>query len=123
MTLYIDSFENGAVKVALISERQTIGLVFVLDYQRGRVYTDLEDGGLIHGTTAIEEADVRAYATFFYKVFSNGIAELMVEGCEPIDCDVVIPVNMMMTVSADQAIQEQVDKFRNSPERRVPPAV
>jgi hypothetical protein len=51
-----------------------------------------------------DENDVRAYATFFCNVFSNGIAELTCGDIEPIDCEVVIPVNMMMTVSADQTI-------------------
>ena len=59
-----------------------------------------------------DENDVQAYATFFYKVFSNGIAELTCEDIEPIDCEVVIPVNMMMTVSADQAIAEMVEQFK-----------
>jgi len=35
-----------------------------------------------------DENDVKAYATFFYKVLSNGIAELIIEGREPIDCEV-----------------------------------
>ena len=55
---------------------------------------------------------MRAYATFFYKVFGNGIAELTCEDIEPIDCEVVIPVNMMMTMSADQAITEMVERFK-----------
>ena len=112
MTMQIDAFENGIVKVVLINERKTILLVFFLDYRSGRVHTNLEDGGLIYGENNPNEDDVRTYATFFYKVFSNGIAELTCEDIEPIDCEVVIPTNMMMTMSSDKAIEAMVERFR-----------
>lgn len=96
--MHIDAIESGVVKIVLVNARKTILLVFFLDYRNGRVHTNLEDGGLIHGEAEPDENDVRAYATFFYKVFANGIAELTIENHEPIDCEVVIPVNMMMRV-------------------------
>lgn len=83
-----------------------------MDFKSGRIHTDLEDGGLLYGDNNPDENDVRAYATFFYKVFGNGIAELTCENMEPIDCDVVIPVNMMMTMSPDRAIDEMVERFK-----------
>jgi hypothetical protein len=96
----------------LINERKTVLLVFFLDYRGGRVHPNLEDGGLLYGENRPDENDVRAYATFFYKVFANGIAELICEDSEPIDCEVVIPVNMMMTKSSDEAIADEVERFR-----------
>lgn len=112
MTMHVDAIDKGIVKIVLINNRKTVLLVFFLDYKSGRVHTNLEDGGLLYGENNPDEADVRAYATFFYKVFANGIAELACGGLEPIDCEVVIPVNMMMTVSADKAIEDQVERFR-----------
>jgi hypothetical protein len=112
MTTHIDAVDKGVVKIILINERKTILLVFFLDYKAGRVHTNLEDGGLLNGDNNPDENDVRAYATFFYKVFSNGVVELTCENIEPIDCEVVIPVNMMMTMSADQAIAERVEQFK-----------
>jgi hypothetical protein len=112
MTMHVDAVEKGIVKIVLINERKTILLVFFLDYRSGRAHTNLEDGGLLYGKNKPNENDVKAYATFFYKVFSNGTTELMCEDSEPIDCEVVIPVNMMMTVSADQAISDEVERFR-----------
>jgi hypothetical protein len=112
MTMHVDAVDKGIVKIVLINERKTILLVFFLAYKGGRVHTNLEDGGLIYGENNPNETDVRAYATFFYKVFGNGIAELTCEYLEPIDCEVVIPVNMMMTMSADQAIAEAVERFK-----------
>ena len=64
------------------------------------------------GDNKPDEADVRAYAIFFYNVFANGIAELTCGDLEPVDCEVVIPVNMMMAVSADKAVEEAVGRFR-----------
>lgn len=112
MTMHVDAIDKGVVKIVLINERKTILLVFFLDYKGGRIHTNLEDGGLLYGENNPDENDVRAYATFFYKVFGNGIAELKCGDMEPIDCDVVIPVNMMMTASPDQAIADSVERFK-----------
>jgi hypothetical protein len=112
MTMHVDATDKGIVKIVLINDRKTVLLVFFLDYKSGRVHTNLEDDGLLYGENKPDEVDLRAYATFFYKVFANGIAELTCGGLEPIDCEVVIPVNMMMKVSADKAIEDQVERFR-----------
>ncbi|WP_126259033.1 methylamine utilization protein MauJ [Bradyrhizobium sp. LVM 105] len=113
MTMHIDAVDRGVVKAVLINERRTILLVFFLDYNNGRIHTNLEDGGLVRGENDADENDVRAYATFFYKVIGNGIAELTCDAIEPIDCEVVIPVNMMMTMSPDEAIADTVERFKS----------
>jgi hypothetical protein len=112
MIMQVDGVQNGVVKAVLFNERKTIMLVFYLDYRASKIHTNLEEGGLLYRENKPDENDVRAYATFFYKVFSNGIAELVSGDTEPIDCEVVIPVNVMMNMSADQAIEEAVEKFR-----------
>ncbi|MNJ93352.1 hypothetical protein D3C87_110320 [compost metagenome] len=112
MTMHVDAFDKGVVKLVLVNQRETVLLVFFLDYRSGRVHTNLEDGGLLYGDVNPDEIDVKAYSTFFYKVFSNGIAELSIAGYEPLDCEVVIPTNMYMTVSAEQAIEDAVQRHR-----------
>jgi len=111
MTMHVDAIESGVVKVVLLNKRKTILLVFFLDYKNGKAHTNLEDGGLIYGENPPEESDVRAYATFFYNVLANGIAELRLEECEPIDCEVVIPVNIIPR-APKEAIEETVERFR-----------
>jgi len=112
MTMHVDAVEQGVVKVVLINERKTVLLVFFLDYRSGQAHTNLEDGGLLYGDNLPEEADVMSYATFFYKVLGNGIAELTCGDMEPIDCEVVIPVNIIPP-NPDEAIAEAVQRFRN----------
>ena len=112
MTMHVDTVQDGIVKVVLINERKTILLVFSLDYRNGRAHTNLEDGGLLYGEIEPEEADIVSYATFFYKVLGNGIAELTTGDLEPIDCEVVIPVNIIPP-DPDVAIQESIQRFRN----------
>lgn len=112
MTMYVDAFEDGIVKVVLISERKTVALVFFLDYRKGQIHTNLEDGGLMYGDNSPEEEDVRSYASFFYKVLGNGIAELTCGELEPIDCEIVIPVNIIPQ-NPDEAIEGAVQKFRD----------
>lgn len=111
MTMHVDAIESGVVKAVLLNERKTILLVFFLDYKNGKVHTDLEDGGLINAENPPEEPDVRAYATFFYNVLANGIAELSLGELEPIDCEVVIPVNIIPR-APNEAIEETVERFR-----------
>lgn len=111
-TMHVDAVDNGVIRIVLVNEKQTVLLAFFLDYKSGRLHTNLEDGGLLNGETKPDEDDARAYATFFYKVFSNGTAELTCGDLEPIDCEVVIPVNMMMTMSAERAIEAYVEQFR-----------
>lgn len=111
MTTHVDAVENGVVKLVLINERKTLLLVFFLDYRSGRVHTNLEDGGLLYGENKPDENDVRAYATFFYKVLGNGIAELTCSEFEPIDCEIVIPVNIIPP-APDKAIVDAIERFR-----------
>jgi hypothetical protein len=112
MTMHVDAFKDGVVKVVLINDRKTVLLVFFLDYRSGKIHTNLEDGGLIYAENAPEEADVVSYATFFYKVLGNGIAELTCGDIEPVDCEVVIPVNIIPP-NPDDAIKEAVQRFRS----------
>jgi hypothetical protein len=112
LNMQVDAIENGIVRIVLINERKTILLVFFLDYPRGQVHMNLKFGGLLNRDNKPNENDVRAYATFFYNVCANRIAELTCEDREPVECEVVIPVNMMMTKSADEAIFDAVERFR-----------
>lgn len=119
MTMHVDAFDRGVVKIVLVNERKTVVLVFLLDFRNGRVHTRLDDGGLLYGEETPNEVDVRAYYTFCYFVFGNGIAELTTEGAEPIDCEVVIPTNMYLAKSPAEAVEDEVEKFR----REQPPPV
>lgn len=111
MTMHVDAFKDGIVRVVLINEIRTVLLVFLFDYPSGRVHTNLEDGGLITGENAPEEADVVSYATFFYHVLGNRIAELTCGDLEPVDCEIVIPVNIIPP-NPEDAIKQAVSKFR-----------
>lgn len=112
MTMHVDLVKDGVVKIVLINERKTVLLIFFLDYRSGKIHTNLEDGGLVYGENRPEEADVVSYATFFYHVLGNGIAELVHSDLEPIDCEVVIPVNIIPP-NPEDAIKEAVRRFRS----------
>ena len=111
MTMHVDDIDSGVVKVVLLNERKTIILVFFLDYKNGKAHTNLEDGGVIYDENPPEESDVRAYSTFFYNVLANGISELHLRNCEPVDCEIVIPVNIIPR-APKEAIEETVERFR-----------
>lgn len=112
MTMRVDAMGAGAVRVVLLNERMTIVLPFVLDFRHGRVHTQLEEGGLCQTPqNQPNEADVRAYATYFFNVLGNGRAELKIADLEPVDCEIVIPINIIPP-DPNQAIEEQVERFR-----------
>ena len=112
MTMHVDSIKEGVVKIELINERKTVQLFFFLDYRSGKVHTNIEDGGLLYGENEPEEVEMISYATFFYEVLGNGIAELTTSDLEPIDCEIVIPVNIIPP-NPEEAIKEAVQRFRN----------
>ncbi|MGA3954065.1 methylamine utilization protein MauJ [Ralstonia nicotianae] len=116
MTMRVDAVGAGAVRVVLFNERMTIALPFLLDFLHGRVHTQIEDGGLCQTPqNQPNEADARAYATFFFHVLGNDIAELKIDDLEPVDCEVLIPVNIIPP-DPKQAIEEQVQRFRQQGE-------
>ncbi|SON74623.1 hypothetical protein XFF6166_10006 [Xanthomonas citri pv. fuscans] len=47
----------------------------------------------------------------FHRVIGNAVIEFLVEGREPIDCEVVIPVNSIPRNPTD-AVEEAVEPFR-----------
>jgi hypothetical protein len=119
MTMQVDAIQEGVVRIVLVNPRKTVLLVFYLDFRNGRIHTNLEMGGLLNGKPSPDESDVRAYATFFYHVLANGICELTYGDLEPIDCEVVIPVNIIPE-APEKAIAEMVEKYRNESSAEAP---
>jgi hypothetical protein len=112
MSVHIQSLNDGSAVISFVNDKETIFLTFLFDYKNGVAEPLLEHCGLI-ADKEINEDDVRAFATFYFKTFANGSIELKIEGTEPIECDPYIPTNMMMRVSAEQAIEDEVRKFRD----------
>jgi len=112
MLMHVDGIDKGVVQVSLLNQRKTVLLVFLFDFKSGKAHTNLEVGGLIYGDEKPNEDDVRAYATFFYNVVANGIAELWHGDLEPIECEVVIPVNIISR-APKEAIEEAVERFKS----------
>lgn len=111
MTLRIDGVHNGIVRIALVNPRNSLSLRFLLDFRNGRIHTQLEERGLLGGENPPTEEDVRAYATFVYRVLNNRIVELTIAGREPVDCDIVIPMNIVVP-NPDTAIEQAMERFR-----------
>lgn len=120
MRLHVDAVDAGAVRIVLDGEKKTLELVFVLDFRNGRAHTQLEVGGLAAMGAELDEEDVRAYATFFYTVFSHGIAQLWIDGLDPIECEVVIPVNMMLSKTPAEAIAATLEDYRRTSRPETP---
>ncbi|MDO8653172.1 MAG: hypothetical protein Q7R66_13385 [Undibacterium sp.] len=100
----------GGITFFLRNERGTIYLAFLMDVQNGRMHALLEDGGL-RADSDITEQDVEDHARYFHSVIGNRIVELSIEGVEPVDCDVIIPVNIIPRVP-EEAIAEALERFR-----------
>lgn len=122
MTMHVDGFDRGLVKIVLLNARKTVILMFLLDFRNGRLHTRLEEGGLLSGEHSPDEKDVRAYYTLCYNVIGNAVAELSTEGAEPIDCEVVIPVNMYLAKKPADAVEDAVEHFRREQSKPTPDA-
>ncbi|MCW2005418.1 hypothetical protein FHY30_004262 [Xanthomonas arboricola] len=116
MTMRVDAVHEGAARVLLFNDRMTMVFAFVLDYRNGRIHTQVENSNLLQSDEhRPNEQDVRAFYTVFYRVIGNAVIELLLEGREPIDCEVVIPVNIIPRNPTD-AVEEAVEAFRRQQE-------
>jgi len=118
MTLLPMESGDGVVKFMTLSARGTIVLAFAMDVAKGRVHTLLNEGGMRAGVE-IAEQDVEDYTRYFHSVVCNRIVELTIDGAEPVDCEVVIPVNIILR-APEEAVTQALEQFRRS--KQHPPA-
>ncbi|MDH5833947.1 methylamine utilization protein MauJ [Luteimonas kalidii] len=112
LTMHVDAVHEGAVRILLFNDRMTMMFAFVLDFRHGRIHTQLDNSSLLQNDEHHPvEDDVREFATVFHRVIGNAVVELCLEGREPIDCEVVIPVNIIPR-NPDEAVEEAVEAFR-----------
>jgi hypothetical protein len=112
MTMRVDAVHGGAVRILLFNDRMTLMFAFVLDFRSGRIHVQLDYSGLAQNDAhTLIEQDVRAFYTVFHRVIGNAIVELLIEGREPVDCDVVIPMNIIPR-DPIEAVEEAVEAFR-----------
>jgi hypothetical protein len=112
MTLLAVESGDGVLKFITLSPRGTIVLVFALDVAKGRVHTLLNEGGMRSGDELAEQ-DVEDYTRYFHSVIGNRTVELTVEGAEPVDCEVAIPVNIIPR-APEEAVAQALEQFRQS---------
>jgi hypothetical protein len=86
-----------------------------MDVASGRFHTLLEEGGMRAGEV-LDEVDVEDYTRYVHSVVGNRIVELAIEGAEPVDCEVVIPLNIIPR-APEEAVAQALDEFRRSPRR------
>ena len=112
MKLFPVSCENGVVKLIALNPRKTIALAFAMDVAKGRMHILLNESGIRSEVEVVEE-DVEDYTRFFFSVLANRIVELNIEGSEPVDCEVVIPSNIIPQ-APEEAVAKALEYFRRS---------
>ena len=110
MTLLVAGSAPGCVKLVAVNARRTIVLAFGMDVANGRMHTLLGETGF-QSRAHITEQDVEDATRYFHSVVGNGTVELAIEGAEPVDCEVVIPVNIIPR-APDEAVAEALERFR-----------
>jgi hypothetical protein len=116
MKMRIDVVHEGAVRILLFNDRMTMMFAFVLDFRSGRIHTQLDNSSLLQNEKHMPtEQDVRAFYTVLHSVIGNAVVELLLEEREPIDCEVVIPVNIIPR-NPIEAVEEAVEAFRRQQE-------
>ncbi len=116
MTLLPVDSGNGVLRFDTLSSRRTIVLAFAMDVANGRLHTLLNESGFQPGSD-ITEQDVEDFTRYFHSVIGNGRVELRIKGgVEPVDCEVVIPVNIIPQ-APEEAVQRALEQFRRSRQR------
>lgn len=101
----------GWVKFAAVNQRNTMLLVFAMDVAKGRMHTVVDEWALAGADPALTEGEVEAFTYMAHRVIGNGRVELIIDGTDPVPCEIVIPVNIMPR-PAKQAAAEAVEQFR-----------
>lgn len=112
MTLLPLESRGGVVKFVALNPRKTIVLVFAMDVPKGRLHTILNESGMDTGADTSEQ-DVEDYTRYLHSVIGNRIVEVTIEGVEPVQCEVVIPVNVIPR-APEVAVREAVEHFRKT---------
>jgi len=115
----VEGCGEGVLFYMAINERQTIVLRFAIDVASGHVHALLANSGMVNLGQATEK-DVEDFTRYFHSVIANRTVELAVDGAAPVDCDVVIPVNIIPQVP-EEAVARALETFRRSKEQAAQP--
>lgn len=111
MRLAAEGYAPGVVTLLVVSERETVFLRFALDMANGRVHMMLEDGGVTDQFGEVTEADIEHYTRYFHSAVGNALVELCIEGCDPVPCEIVIPVNIIPQ-APEKMVPLALEQFR-----------
>ncbi|MDO9233594.1 MAG: hypothetical protein Q7U15_08870 [Methylotenera sp.] len=109
MAIEIIEVADGVALLSMTNKTKSIYLEFTLDFPNGKAHTQLQNSGLRYRGTNVTEQDVVSFTTYFTHVLSNRIVEIRMLGIEPIDCEVVIPVNII-PMGLDEALKVNLQK-------------
>lgn len=112
MTLLPVANGDGAVQLIALNARETIVLGFLMDVAGGRMHALLKESGIRRDDDTTEQ-DVEDFTRYFHSVIGNRIVELTIEGAEPVDCEVVIPVNIIPR-APEEAVAQALEQFRRA---------
>ena len=112
MPFLVEGCGEGVLFYMAFNERQTIVLRFAINIATGHVHTQLARSGVVNLAHATEQ-DVEDFARYFHSVIGNRMVELSVDGAAPVDCDVVMPVNIIPQVP-EEAVARALEAFRRS---------
>jgi hypothetical protein len=111
MRLAAEGYAPGVITFLVVNERETVFLRFALDVANGRVHTMLEDGGVTDQFGEVTEADIEHYTRYFHSAIGNALVELCIEGCDPVPCEIVIPVNIIPQ-APEKMVALALEQFR-----------
>lgn len=112
MTLLPIASGDGTVQLIAHNARKTVVLAFLMDVAAGQMHTVLHESGIRQGDD-ITEQDVEDFVRYFHSVIGNRIVELTIEGAEPVNCEVVIPVNIIPQ-APEEAVVQALEQFRRT---------
>jgi hypothetical protein len=116
----VEGCSEGMLLCTAFNERQTIFLRFAVDIANGHVHTQLDSSGI--NLERATENDVEDFTRYFHSVIANRMVELSIDGSEPVDCDVVIPVNIIPQVP-EEAVARALEAFRRNKAQLAHPSV
>lgn len=94
LRLNVNRAYDGVVEAYAENPARTLAVAFAFDFNAGRAHTDLEASNYTRIDRGGDSDSAIAIVNYRKEVLQNGLIEVVFQGGEVVQCEVVIPVNI-----------------------------
>lgn len=113
MSLDIEGVGEGLIQLKVVNERQTIFLRFQIDFNNRRLHALPDQTILTNQFNSLTEEEVEHCTRYVHSVIGNDLVELCVNGLDPVQCEIIIPTNILPQ-DPELMVRQALENFRST---------